>query len=92
MQRGKLKRFALPDYQRLPPHGPQFRYIVSVAFEIPCEFGLPKVRSRRGVRRSLAPFMAVPEAPMNENDLTTLSEHQVWCTGQALAVQPKAIS
>jgi hypothetical protein len=52
---------------------------------------MPKRDVRRRHRSVPASLMAVPEAPMNQNNRSELRKDEVWSSWQITAMQPKSI-
>ena len=80
---------AFPDFDDSPSGLRQLRPHPCIADDVPRELFRPEVDSRRGRRREPA-AVAVPEAPVNQDDRAVLWEHQVWPAGQRGAMEAKA--
>ncbi len=89
--------FQLPSLGQTLPHDPDSPVIPQqrfcrrlVASRVAIELGLPELRPRGGGGGIPAAFMAVPEAPMDEQYGAVLGEYYVWPSGQVLGVEPVA--
>ena len=81
----------LPNDEHPPPPLFETPNGFSVAFYVSAQFGFPIFLAR--CRYPPIPArMLVPEATMNENDLSTWAEHKVRFSGQVLPMEPVAIA
>lgn len=65
---GGCVQLAFPNSEYLPAECLQLSLLVSVPLDCPAKFLGPEVGARLRHRRIGTPFMAVPEAPVNEDD------------------------
>lgn len=64
--------------------------MLSVARDVCLKFVGPEIRPRRGSGRKPTTFVAMPEAPVHENDCPVSGKDEVGAAGEALVMQPEA--
>lgn len=87
---GGCVQLAFPNSEYLPAECLQLSLLASVPLDCPAKFLGPEVGARLRHRRTGTPFMAVPEAPVNEDDRAVLRENDVRFSGEAGSMQPEA--
>lgn len=86
-ERGKVARLAFPDHHGRPARSRQGGELAPIPVDVPRQLVVPESGVRRGSAPPLA-IVAVPEATVDEHDLTPRSEHDVGLTRQIGGVQP----
>src|SRR5882724_2749713 len=87
-----IEGLAFPEDQDIPTEHPQLALLYSVSLDVALEFVCPKDFTclRRGC--TITTPMSMPEATVNEYDLSHPWEDQVWCSRKIATVKSKAIA
>ena len=81
---------ALPDDTHAPAGIPESNYCLQVSDLVAAKLLIPEVGAGLGKSEQGAPFMAVPEAAVDEDNDTPTLEHQVRPAWQTALMQPVA--
>jgi hypothetical protein len=84
--------FTLPNNEQLPAQSPQFSLLTLIPFYILIQLISPERFMRVGPLRSSAALMAVPKAPMDENNLLVFPEDDIGIPGQIVSAGSKSIT
>lgn len=85
--------FALPDHEHLPAQLQETGAVLAVAFLVTLQLGCPVATIRLRMIGPLTAWirMAVPKAPVNEQDLSPTGKDQIGTPWQVVSVEPVAI-
>jgi hypothetical protein len=86
----RILQFTLPNDNLLPAHLPQSLSIGRVAGYVAVYLPVPVVSVAFGPAASSTIIVAVPKAPLNQNDRFMAWENNVRLPRQSLTVQPKS--
>src|SRR5579863_9305509 len=92
LQPDRILHLALPHGQHLPSPLRECFIVLFVALPVPFQLRLPKVEARFGKARQRAIGVAMPEAAMNEDNLSPQPEDEVGTAGQIPRMQPIAVA
>lgn len=93
-QRGQVFYLALPNHKKTPPKFFQLLLMLMVSFNISVELRQPILGAAFRKARDFTPrvTMLVPEAAMNENNLSKARKNEVGLAWQILSMQTKAVA
>lgn len=90
-QRVRIKGFAFPHYQDVPTERLQLALLYRISFDVALEFVCPECRADFWSRGAAATLMSMPEASMDEYDLSQPWKDQIRRSWQTANVKAKAI-
>lgn len=79
-------RFALPDVEHAPTSFQKFCGLAHIAFAVPVDFRLPKLRIGRRCPTGAA-VVPMPEAAMDKDRRSVLRKHEIGPPGEILGMK-----
>lgn len=85
-----VTQLAFPNHEDIPSHFSQSMPDGLVSRPISCEFFTPELDARFRHRPALATRVPVPEAPMNEYDLSATGKDEIGTARKSSIAQPES--
>ena len=84
---------AFPDHENVPAHFPECGLVDSITAGVPVQLGPPEFLTLGRLRGAIprTAVVAMPEATVNEDHLTSQAEYEVRATGEVARVKTVAI-